>query len=70
MFRGRITSYNVCYTKLLRLKILVAEDTAFNQKFIQRLLDRWNHQISLVGNGSEVLEALKNESFDIVLMDA
>jgi len=51
------------------LKILVAEDTAFNQKFIQRLLDRWNHQISLVGNGSEVLEALKNESFDIVLMD-
>jgi two-component system sensor histidine kinase/response regulator len=51
------------------LKILVAEDTAFNQKFIQRLLDRWNHQISLVGNGREALEALKNESFDIVLMD-
>jgi len=51
------------------LKILVAEDTAFNQKFIQRLLDRWNHKISLVGNGREALEALKNESFDIVLMD-
>ena len=51
------------------LKILVAEDTAFNQKFIQRLLDRWNHKISLVGNGREALEVLKNESFDIVLMD-
>ncbi|MBT8370188.1 MAG: response regulator, partial [Deltaproteobacteria bacterium] len=51
------------------LKILVAEDTAFNQKFIQRLLDRWNHQVKLVGNGREALEALKNKSFDIVLMD-
>ena len=51
------------------LKILVAEDTAFNQKFIQRLLDRWNHQVKLVGNGRQALEALRNESFDIVLMD-
>ncbi len=51
------------------LKILVAEDTLFNQKFIQRLLDRWHHQITLVGNGRQALEALKNESFDIVLMD-
>ncbi len=51
------------------LKILVAEDTPFNQKFIQRLLDRWNHQFSLVGNGREALDALKNESYDIVLMD-
>ena len=51
------------------LKILVAEDTTFNQKFIQRLLDRWNHRIKLVGNGREALDALKNESFDIVLMD-
>jgi PAS domain S-box-containing protein len=51
------------------LKILVAEDTPFNQKFIQRLLDRWNHQIVLVGDGRLALDALKNESFDIVLMD-
>jgi len=51
------------------LKILVAEDTLFNQKFIQRLLDRWNHQTTLVENGRQALDALKNESFDIVLMD-
>ena len=51
------------------LKILVAEDTLFNQKFILRLLERWNHQATLVGNGRRALELLKNENFDIVLMD-
>ncbi len=51
------------------LKILVAEDTPFNQKFILRLLENWNHQTTLVENGRQALEALKRECFDIVLMD-
>lgn len=52
-----------------QLNILVAEDTLFNQKFIQRLLDRWNHRCTIVGNGQDALEALKKQSFDVVLMD-
>lgn len=51
------------------LKILVAEDTPFNQKFILRLLERWNHQATLAENGRQALEALNRDSFDIVLMD-
>jgi len=51
------------------LKILVAEDTLFNQKFIQRLLDRWNHRITLVENGRQALDTLFKDAFDIVLMD-
>jgi PAS domain S-box-containing protein len=51
------------------LNVLAAEDTPFNQKFIQRLLDRWNHRVTLVGNGMDALEALKKQSFDVVLMD-
>ena len=51
------------------LKILVAEDTPFNQKFILRLLERWNHHATLVENGRQVLEVVKREYFDIVLMD-
>jgi two-component system, sensor histidine kinase and response regulator len=51
------------------LKILAAEDTPFNQKFILRLLENWNHQTTLVENGRQALEAFKRESFDIVLMD-
>lgn len=51
------------------LKVLVAEDTPFNQKFILRLLQRWNHQATLVENGRRALEILQNETFDIILMD-
>jgi CheY-like chemotaxis protein len=51
------------------LKILVAEDTPFNQKFILRLLERWNHRTTLVENGRQALEVLNKEIFDIVLMD-
>ncbi len=51
------------------LKILVAEDTPFNQKFILRLLERWNHQATLVENGRQALEASNRDTFDIVLMD-
>ena len=52
-----------------QLKILVVEDTPFNQKFILRLLERWNHPAVLVDNGRKALEALAKEDFDIVLMD-
>ncbi len=51
------------------LKILVAEDTPFNQKFILRLLQRWNHRTTLVDNGRLALEALSAETFDLILMD-
>jgi CheY-like chemotaxis protein len=51
------------------LHILVAEDTPFNQKFILRLLERWNHRAVLVEDGRQALNALKKETFDLVLMD-
>jgi CheY-like chemotaxis protein len=51
------------------LKILVAEDTPFNQKFIKRLLDRWGHSSFIVENGRQVLGKLSEESFDMILMD-
>jgi len=51
------------------LRILVAEDTPFNQKFILRLLDRWGHQATIVENGREAVDAIANNDFDLVLMD-
>ena len=43
------------------LKILLAEDTPFNQKFIMRLLERWNHQAVLVENGHQALKTIRKE---------
>jgi PAS domain S-box-containing protein len=60
---------NATPTPSRSLRILVAEDTPFNQKFIQRLLDRWNHKITIVRDGRQALDCLKNEFYDIVLMD-
>jgi len=51
------------------LRILVAEDLPFNQKFILRLLERWKHQAVLVENGKQAVEAIAKERFDLVLMD-
>jgi PAS domain S-box-containing protein len=51
------------------LKILVAEDTPFNQTFIMRLLEKYGYHGALVENGQQVLEALSRHPFDLVLMD-
>jgi PAS domain S-box-containing protein len=51
------------------LKILVAEDTPFNQAFIMRLLEKHGYHAALVENGTQVLEAMSRHLFDLVLMD-
>ncbi len=51
------------------LKILVAEDTPFNQTFILRLLEKNEFQPILVENGRQAVEAFDPELFDLILMD-
>lgn len=51
------------------LRILVAEDNEVNSVLMQRVLARAGHSVVPVGNGKLAVEALKAESFDVVLMD-
>jgi CheY-like chemotaxis protein/HPt (histidine-containing phosphotransfer) domain-containing protein len=51
------------------LKILVAEDTPFNQTFILRLLEKNGFHPILVENGRQALEAFNPDTFDVILMD-
>ncbi len=51
------------------LKILVAEDTPFNQKFILRLLERWGHVPVLAEDGRRAVELYSGANFDLILMD-
>jgi CheY-like chemotaxis protein len=51
------------------LRILVAEDTAVNQKFILRLLDRWGHAAVLAEDGRKAVTEASGSAFDLVLMD-
>ncbi len=55
-------------------RILLAEDNRVNQRLVQRILEKEGHDVIVVANGREALEALKlgalkNQTFDLVLMD-
>jgi len=52
------------------LHILVAEDNEVNQELMEYVLKRDGHQVTLASDGQQVLAALKNSSFDVILMDA
>ena len=51
------------------LKILLAEDNLVNQKVALLMLQRLGCQADVAGNGLEVLEALQQKLYDVVLMD-
>ena len=51
------------------LRVLVVEDNSVNQLLLVRLLEKGGHQVLVVGNGRNALEALAREDFDMVLMD-
>jgi PAS domain S-box-containing protein len=52
-----------------KLRVLLAEDNAVNQKLAARLLEKQGHQVTVTANGREALAALDRERFDVVLMD-
>jgi PAS domain S-box-containing protein len=51
------------------LKILIAEDNIINQKVIINILKRLGYRAEVVANGVEVLETLRRQSYDLILMD-
>ena len=51
------------------MRILVAEDNLVNQRVTTHLLLKLGSAVRCVGNGVEALQALRNEAYDLVLMD-
>ncbi len=52
-----------------QLKILVAEDNALNQELILLMLETLGYSATLASNGLQVLAALKESAYDLILMD-
>lgn len=51
------------------VKILVAEDESLNQLLISTILEKFGFETDIAGNGKIVLEKLRKNKYDIILMD-
>ena len=54
---------------LTPLRVLVAEDNRVNQLVARRLLESLGMQTKIVEDGAEAVKSLKEQTYDIVLMD-
>jgi CheY-like chemotaxis protein len=49
--------------------VLLAEDDAVNRQMTTRLLEKMGHETHIAVNGREALDAIREATFDVVLMD-
>ncbi|TGJ80627.1 hypothetical protein E0Z10_g8125 [Xylaria hypoxylon] len=50
-------------------EILLAEDNRVNQRLAVKILEKYHHVVTVVGNGLEAVEAVQRKKFDVILMD-
>ena len=67
--KARKGTPNAADIKQLPLRILMAEDNQVNQKVAMSMLKRLGYKADVANNGLEVLQALQEKSYDVVLMD-
>lgn len=63
------TTSNIANRSLDGARILLVEDNSMNQFLATQILKKWNAEVHLAETGREALTMLKNNSFDLVLMD-
>jgi CheY-like chemotaxis protein len=51
------------------LKILAADDHAVNRMIVQMYMQLAGHEVTMVEDGKQALEAMNEQDFDLVLMD-
>ena len=51
------------------LRVLAAEDNSLNQKLLMAIFERLKISLTIVNNGQEAIDKLREEAFDVILMD-
>ncbi|WP_345165204.1 ATP-binding response regulator [Algibacter aquimarinus] len=54
---------------LTNVKILVVEDNKINQMITKKILTKMNLQCDIIDNGEDAVEMIKNNNYNIILMD-
>ncbi|KHJ34995.1 putative two-component histidine kinase [Erysiphe necator] len=49
--------------------ILLAEDNVVNQRLAVKILEKYHHAVTVVGNGQEAVDAIHAKRYDVILMD-
>ena len=57
------------FSGLKPMRILVAEDNPSNQRVLVEMLKRMGYRADAVADGSEVIQALERQDYDLLLMD-
>lgn len=52
-----------------KLNILLVEDNAMNQLLARKILTDWEWNVDTADNGNEAIEKLRNNKYDLILMD-
>jgi CheY-like chemotaxis protein len=60
---------NIAENKLGDVKILLVEDHPINQMLAITVLEGWGFDVELAENGYEAVDNVRNNSYDVVLMD-
>jgi CheY-like chemotaxis protein len=60
---------DVSSPKVPPLRVLLAEDNRVNQKLAMGLLEKWGHHVQLAETGLQAIDAWKEGSFDLIIMD-
>ncbi|MBK9168721.1 MAG: response regulator, partial [Bryobacterales bacterium] len=66
---GKAPAPGASDTPARRLRVLLAEDNAINQKLAMRLLEKRGHEVVVAADGHETLAAFERDCFDAILMD-
>jgi signal transduction histidine kinase/CheY-like chemotaxis protein len=64
-----IEELNISDKEINNLDILIVEDNQINQIIMSKMLKSFDCYFSLANNGQEAVDLVKNQSFDIILMD-
>jgi len=60
---------SIDFAKKYPLRILIAEDNPINQQLALHILNKLGYEPGLAENGQDVLDLLKTEKYDMILMD-
>lgn len=52
-----------------KLRVLLAEDQPVNQKLMRAVMEQLGHHLTIANNGIEAVKAMRQATFDLILMD-